>query len=313
MFRLLGVMAAVVVAGLGLAEVALADNCSGPADCEQTAGYNTGLAVTGGILAIGAGLFGSQIAASIAAMFPGLGGPAVGGEPAPLDGPGLGPTATGVAIVDPWTGEALPVWEPGKYGADDKGNLGGPGQVWLGEWMDPERARDIIRQGIEADIRRAQESQAFWEEGQRLSDKWLHDRTEQLQREAAGEAAVRRAREDAGTTLTNIETTAGGHGYDDILARAGQDAFNPDGTLNVDYVNRLRDALRARLGRDIAAPDETLNQGWVSDFAGQTFDDARHNPLIRVGAGLLSGGSSEIYFQSQAAWEAMQDAYNQAA
>jgi hypothetical protein len=39
---------------IGTAGVALADNCSGPGDCEETAGYNGVIAVVGGIAAVAA-------------------------------------------------------------------------------------------------------------------------------------------------------------------------------------------------------------------------------------------------------------------
>jgi uncharacterized membrane protein len=46
---------------LALSGPALAHDCSSPADCEQTAGYNAVIAVAGGVLALAAGLFGNAI------------------------------------------------------------------------------------------------------------------------------------------------------------------------------------------------------------------------------------------------------------
>jgi hypothetical protein len=43
------------------AQPALAHDCSSPADCEQTAGYNAVIALAGGVLALAAGLFGNAI------------------------------------------------------------------------------------------------------------------------------------------------------------------------------------------------------------------------------------------------------------
>jgi hypothetical protein len=58
------------------AQPALAHDCSSPADCEQTAGYNAVIAVAGGALALASGLIGN----------------AVGGSEAPADqGAGAGP------------------------------------------------------------------------------------------------------------------------------------------------------------------------------------------------------------------------------
>jgi hypothetical protein len=44
--------------------LALADNCSSQGDCEQTAGYNTAVAVVGGFMALGAGLIGTSLSTS---------------------------------------------------------------------------------------------------------------------------------------------------------------------------------------------------------------------------------------------------------
>jgi hypothetical protein len=49
------------------AGMALADNCSSPGDCEETAGYNAILAVIGGILAAVIGLLGASLSGSAAA------------------------------------------------------------------------------------------------------------------------------------------------------------------------------------------------------------------------------------------------------
>ena len=61
---------------LSAAQPALAHDCSSPADCEQTAGYNAIIALVGGGLALASGLIGN----------------AIGGSEAPADqGAGTGP------------------------------------------------------------------------------------------------------------------------------------------------------------------------------------------------------------------------------
>ena len=47
---------------LALVSVVLADNCSSPGDCMQTAGYNAMVAIGGGVLGIVTALFGSRLA-----------------------------------------------------------------------------------------------------------------------------------------------------------------------------------------------------------------------------------------------------------
>lgn len=52
--RLLFVLVCGGALAIGTAGVAVADNCSGPGDCEETAGYNGVIAVVGGIAAVAA-------------------------------------------------------------------------------------------------------------------------------------------------------------------------------------------------------------------------------------------------------------------
>ena len=61
---------------LAAAQPALAHDCSSPADCEQTAGYNAVIALAGGALALASGLIGN----------------AIGGSEAPADQTGAGPS-----------------------------------------------------------------------------------------------------------------------------------------------------------------------------------------------------------------------------
>jgi len=52
--RLVFVLLAGGALAVGSASAAIADNCSGPGDCEETAGYNGVIAVVGGIAAVAA-------------------------------------------------------------------------------------------------------------------------------------------------------------------------------------------------------------------------------------------------------------------
>ena len=291
-----------------LTDTVAAHCCSSEGDCQQTAGYNATTATGGGIIGAASGVLGSQVAATGASMAGGAAGTAVITPTTPPI-----PGATPGAVIIDEDGEPLPTWSP-EYGAGDDGNAGQPGDVWYdGNWVDPEYAQEQVAEDIQAAHDRDVEREAFWEDAQQRSEQWLSDRADQLESEAAQERAENQSRQDALQQLDRIEDYAISHGYSDILDRAENDALNPDGTINVEYTDRLADVLSNHIRRDTAAPDSVLQQGWVEDFATNTFNDARHNPLIRVGAGVLSGGTSEIYFQSQAAWEAMEQSYNQAA
>lgn len=81
---------------LGEPAIALAHDCSGVADCLQTAGYNAVLGITGGIMAVGAGIIGTVLSTLTGAMVPpgvgtGAGQPFVpggGGQPGAGGWPG---------------------------------------------------------------------------------------------------------------------------------------------------------------------------------------------------------------------------------
>ncbi len=62
--RAIVVAVAVIGMSIALAGVAAAHDCSSPRDCEQTAGYNAVIAITGGVLAVGAGLIGTYVGTS---------------------------------------------------------------------------------------------------------------------------------------------------------------------------------------------------------------------------------------------------------
>ncbi len=82
---------------VGLAGVAAAHDCSSPRDCEQTAGYNAVIALTGGIVAVGAGLIGVYVGTSAGTMptIPPAGAPVV------MSAPATTPTAAAAAGMPP--------------------------------------------------------------------------------------------------------------------------------------------------------------------------------------------------------------------
>ncbi|MBI2982803.1 MAG: hypothetical protein HYY42_01205, partial [Chloroflexi bacterium] len=116
--RALVVSVATVALSLALAGAASAHDCSSPRDCEQTAGYNAMIAITGGVVAVGAGLIGVYVGTSAGAL------PVVPPAPRPPATPIAPPP--GGPLVD-GSGNTIPRWEPGKYGADSAGRTGRPG------------------------------------------------------------------------------------------------------------------------------------------------------------------------------------------
>ena len=120
----------------------------------------------------------------------------------------------------------------------------------------------------------------------------------------------------AANLLGIIQQIARERGYDDIWEKTlygNNRLYDPrTGEININYVRGLREALQHRIGRDLI-PDDGHPKDPFTDFVTSTWHDATHNVVVRIGTGILSGGSSEVFFQSQAAWEAMQRSFNEAA
>ena len=242
-----------------------------------------------------------------------------GGQRAPADeappGEAEAPPETPPPLLDP-DGKPLIAWQPDAYGPGDDGIEGGPGQVWLdGNWVDPDQARGRVQEILDGEqaaaaLRAAQKTN-FEADTRMIMDDWLTDRTTANQAEVAALQAAATARENAWTTLENVSSIAQRHNLTTIMEAADQRAFNDDGTINVGYVDELRDILRGQLGMEKAIPDEEGH--WLVEGAQDAFNDIRHSTVVRIGAGVLSGGTSEVVFQSQAAWEAMERSFNAAA
>jgi len=87
--RLIALLPVLILTGLAilLPQTGLAHDCSGPADCEQTAGYNAVISLVGAISAIVAGVLGSSVAGG---TLPGV----IAGTTAPPATPGARDEAT---------------------------------------------------------------------------------------------------------------------------------------------------------------------------------------------------------------------------
>jgi hypothetical protein len=114
-------------------------------------------------------------------------------------------------------------------------------------------------------------------------------------------------------TLGDIRRIAGKYDFQDILGQAERDVFKPDGSLDVDYLQKLKEALKQRMAgeqqyiqkkaaTDTFWVDQVENLGNLSDHW------LIQNPLTRIGLGVMTSGSSEIYYQSHAALKAALEA-----
>ena len=96
--RALLVIVATSGISLALAGAAAAHDCSSPKDCEQTAGYNAVIALTGGVVAVGAGLVGVYVGTTAGTL--------------PLIPPAAPPGTTSVPATAP-TAPPAPAMPPG--------------------------------------------------------------------------------------------------------------------------------------------------------------------------------------------------------
>lgn len=202
--------------------------------------------------------------------------------------------ATGAAasgILDPYTGQRLTAWQPGKYGAGSDGRAGSAGDVWFqGRWVKPDFARDEIAASLAADRQRDAESAAFAAGTAAMVEQWAIDKG----LEARQEEWLASRRREAQIALGNITDIAirRGLAYDDVYDRLDR-AYDDRGRIDPNYVENLRSIMRARLARDAAAPDESLRRPGQAfeEFVSQTASDVAHNPIINAGLGILTGGA----------------------
>ncbi|MEX2419937.1 MAG: hypothetical protein WD652_06105 [Acidimicrobiia bacterium] len=212
---------------------------------------------------------------------------------------GLARTADGrVMFQPPWEVGSIPIdAEEARRILD----LQEQGYRWTGEaggWMTPDQE----------DMNRA------WEARARAADAADRDRLLADQARARADLQERREALDAlkrARQIVDDSSRTGVERYEMLSDQMYDLAFTPDGGIDVEYVRRMRAGLSTMLRSDLAVSDESLRQTFVSDFAESTWDDARHNALIRIGTGVVSGGQSEWFYQSQSVLEAMDRASQQ--
>jgi len=88
--------------------------------------------------------------------------------------------------------------------------------------------------------------------------------------------------------------------------RAMDNIFKDDGEVDYDALNRARTVFKRAIDADIdtMAPE---HRHWVDEATIQTVKDAKNNPVVRILAAKLSGGTSELFFEPLDQLEKMHD------
>lgn len=114
---------------------------------------------------------------------------------------------------------------------------------------------------------------------------------------------VERARREAeANRLEKIQDLAIAIGDEDLIERTvSERIYNPDGSINTPYLNRLQAIIRDRLAREEATSDPDFeDNSWqriLWEAGGKTMDEAKDSFIVRAGIGYLSWGTSEVAFQ----------------
>ncbi|GIK99080.1 MAG: hypothetical protein BroJett029_32890 [Alphaproteobacteria bacterium] len=209
-------------------------------------------------------------------------------------------------VLDPKSGKPFETSAEGMYWApDERGEW-----RWLSESEARDAARALGREKAQQDSdsarfkRESEERQTELKRKARERDETQRREEDEMRRK---EAKRRAAIED----VDRIRTAAERMGLDEILTRShGDQIYNDDGSVNVDYVNRLKQALKNRLARDVALSDHKLQRTSGADILQDTlrdsFKDASNSLFVRLGAGVATGGWSEAAFQGVSTLDAVQ-------
>ncbi|MDJ0951108.1 MAG: hypothetical protein QNJ94_19540 [Alphaproteobacteria bacterium] len=238
---------------------------------------------------------------------------AIGGRPTHQPpAPPRPPVARPPPLIDPRDGQPLQVNAKGQVWAPDKkGNW-----RWLSR-AQAERAVAALEREVE---QRRRDATAFERESDDRRKELKKRAKEQIEAERRKEAEIRRGEAERRAAIDDIDRIrkAAEHmGLDEILARShhGQ-IYNDDGSVNIDYVNRLKGALRSRLSRDLAMPDHKLGRtstvDILQDAAHHGFKDASNSFWKRAILGVATKGWSEAVFQSGTTLQAVQTSVHRA-
>lgn len=199
------------------------------------------------------------------------------------------------------------------FDTNDDGQYLAPDENGDWQWMSEQEAKTaaeaLWQEEAEKDAQRAEHTRKT----EKIREQWRSDTQERYAGERAEQARERAEREAALDQYERVERAATRVGDLDILMRTGEErVFKQDGSIDTDYLDRVRKALRARIGRDVVMPDAKLADNSLNRIFKETFDDsmddATNSLVVRVVAGMASGGTSEVAFQGREMWNAVKKA-----
>jgi hypothetical protein len=213
----------------------------------------------------------------LAGALGGLFGGALGGALAAVPGTTMAPPGTRRPVPGgappPFRPTSLPNGDRITYSDDPRfGDRGRPGLVsWKGKWIDA--ASPEFRKGYEAEVghqERQLEGAEFAERMRPIRDAAEAQNRKRILDEQAAAKAQKQAQQEAQETLNKVRKAAldrvGQERYQEVLDRLDQNAFKPDGSIDVKYVNDIRDVTGRLLRRDQQLPDDSLTSPtWTED------------------------------------------------
>jgi len=201
-------------------------------------------------------------------------------------------------------GEPLEYWTPDSAPGDD-GYPGTKGDVWYdGRWMDPADAEQYVNQELANDEWFEEQKRKFASDCQKSGEDWFRDELREMEQDLKDMRDLKKREEAAYHHWESLWKYGEKYGEDEFLNRLGENAWNPDGSINVDYVDKARRILKDRIHRETAPADSGPDSPYGDAFKNTLWDFINH-PGTRLIAGGLSGGSSELFYQPLSAYDAM--------
>lgn len=199
------------------------------------------------------------------------------------------------------------------YETNDKGEYLVPDRQGGFEPMSKKEAERASAADREEKRNRAAASRRHRAEAQREMDESNARRQQGYRATEAEEQRTREARHMRRT----VEETGERRGEHGIADRASSDnMYNEDGSINTEYLEKLRRSLRNRIGRDQATGDPDYDDNSITrilrETASASADDASNSMIARGALGMASGGASEGFFQGRQVWNAVRAAAEKA-
>ena len=196
---------------------------------------------------------------------------------------------------------------------DDQGRYWAPDKTGEWRWIGEKAARRASKALRGELAQREKEVARHDRETRENLDRSRRKIRERHARERAGEARKKADREAASAKLERVERAANKLGDIDILTRTGEDrVFKDDGSIDTEYLGKVKKTLRGRIGRDVVMPDSELeDNGWgrvLGETLEQTVDDSTNSLPMRILTGVATGGTSEVGFQGRQIWQTVKKA-----